>query len=151
MPVDLLPLKVFVPVNDVLDDRKTRPLPMMTLAIKDPKIVIPAQAGISSRTVGVYQKIPASAGMTVVCLFSCPIDIAATHTMMRRSHFKIRKWPVYKTRPLPCDLLFHGLLELFIRGFRLFFSESFLFRCKSLSFNRALFRFLGTVDGFIGL
>lgn len=44
------------------------------LAIKDPKIVIPAQAGISSRTVGVCQKIPASAGMTVVFIFGCPIN-----------------------------------------------------------------------------
>ena len=37
MPEDHLTQKVFVPVNDVLDDRKTRPLPMMTLAIKDPQ------------------------------------------------------------------------------------------------------------------
>ena len=47
----------------------------ITLAIKYPKIVIPAEAGISSRTVGVCHKIPASAGMTVVCLaarFSYP-------------------------------------------------------------------------------
>ena len=33
---------------------------------KYPKIVIPAEAGIASRTVGVCQKIPASAGMMLM-------------------------------------------------------------------------------------
>jgi len=47
---------------------------IITLAIKYSKIDIPAEAGISSRTVGVCQKIPASAGMTVVCLLSCQIN-----------------------------------------------------------------------------
>ena len=46
----------------------------MILAIKYPKIVIPAQAGITSRTVGVCQKVTASAGMTVVCIVSCPMN-----------------------------------------------------------------------------
>ena len=46
----------------------------ITLATKYTKVVIPAEAGIASRTVGVCQKIPASAGMTVACLFRCQID-----------------------------------------------------------------------------
>jgi len=54
---------------------KTGVIPsMIALAIKYPKIVIPAKAGISIRTIGVCHKIPASAGMTVVCLFSCRMN-----------------------------------------------------------------------------
>ena len=44
----------------------------IALAIKYPKIAIPAEAGISSSSGGVCQKIPACDGMTV-CLFSCQI------------------------------------------------------------------------------
>ncbi len=62
-------------INDTVDfydraglERFTNP--SIPLVIKDPKIVIPAKAGISARTVGVCQKIPASAGMTVVCFLA---------------------------------------------------------------------------------
>jgi len=51
-----------------------RPCDFIPLSLKYPKMVIPAEAGISSRTVGVCQKIPASVGMTVVCLFSSLIN-----------------------------------------------------------------------------
>jgi len=59
--------------------RNGRPFPNLHFiapAIKYPKIVIPAEAGISSRTVGVCHKIPGCAGMTVVCLFRCQINIS---------------------------------------------------------------------------
>ena len=43
-------------------------LAIITLAIKYPKIVILAETGIASRTIGVCRKMATSAGVTVVCL-----------------------------------------------------------------------------------